>query len=83
MLLQHAVFQPHHPVQLAGEVDIVGCDQGGDADDGDALAAGAEQAAAEPPPARRVPSAFASAPADHFPNGSGAPAGPASAAAVR
>ncbi len=49
-------------------------DQGGDEDDGDAVAEGAERAAAEPPPARRVPSTFASAPADHFPNGAEVPA---------
>ena len=47
-------------------------DQGGDEDDSGADAAGAQQTEAEIPPARRVPSAFASAPADHFPNGSGA-----------
>ncbi|MCY4376293.1 MAG: KR domain-containing protein, partial [Spirochaetaceae bacterium] len=43
-------------------------DQGGDAETDDGEAAGAEHEVAEPPPARRVPSAFASAPADHFPN---------------
>ena len=58
-------------------------DQGGDAEADDGEAAGAEQEIAEPPPARRVPSAFASAPADHFPDGSGAAAGAASATAVR
>ena len=44
-------------------------DQGGDAETDDGEAAGAEHEVAEPPPARCVPSAFASAPADHFPNG--------------
>ena len=32
---------------------------------------GAERTVSEPPPARRVPSAFAGTPADHFPNGAG------------
>ena len=44
-------------------------DQGGDAETDDGEAAGAEHEVAEPPPARRVPSPFSSAPADHFPNG--------------
>ena len=39
-------------------------DQGGDEVDAGAEAAAAEHTVAEPPPARRVPSAFASAPAD-------------------
>ncbi len=58
-------------------------DQAGDEADAGAEAAGAQQVEAEIPPARRVPSAFASAPADHFPNGSGAPADTAAATAAR
>ena len=42
-------------------------DQAGDEATADAEAAGAEHAVSEPPPARRVPSAFASTAADHFP----------------
>ena len=58
-------------------------DQGGDEDDADADSAGTQQTEAEIPAARRVPSAFASAPADHFPNGAGAPADTAATATVR
>ncbi len=50
-------------------------DQGGDAETDDGEAAGAEREVAEPPPARRVPSVFASAPSDHFRNGVAVPAG--------
>ena len=49
-------------------------DQGGDEDDSGAEAVGAHQAEVEIPTTRRVPSAFVSAPADHFPNGAGASA---------
>ena len=58
-------------------------DQGGDDEEAGAEAAGAQQAEAEIPTARRVPSAFASAPADHFPNGFGASADTAVATAAR
>ena len=58
-------------------------DQGGDDEEAGAEAAGAQQAEAEIPPARRVPSVFASAPADHFPSGAGAPADTAAATAAR
>ncbi len=58
-------------------------DRGGAEDDAGAEATGAERAVAEPPPARRIPSVFASAPADHFPNGAEAPAGTAATAVVR
>ena len=47
-------------------------DQGGDDEVTGTESDGAEHTSAEPPPARRVPSAFASAPADHFPNGAAA-----------
>ena len=57
-------------------------DQGGDEVDAGAEAAAAEHTVAEPPPARRVPSAFASAPADYFPNGTAAPRGTNTAATV-
>ena len=57
-------------------------DQGGDEDDDGSAAAGAEHAVAEPPPARRVPSAFSSAPADHFPNGAEALTEPNTVATV-
>ena len=50
-------------------------DQVGADEEAGAEAAGAQQAEAEIPAARRVPSVFASAPADHFPNGSAAPTG--------
>ena len=49
-------------------------DQGGAEDDASAETGGAQQAEAEIPSARRVPSVFASAPADHFPNGAAATA---------
>ena len=55
-------------------------DQGGDEVDAGAEAAAGEHTVAEPPPARRVPSAFASAPADYFPNGTAAPVGVAATA---
>ena len=58
-------------------------DQGGGEEEAGADAAGAQQAEAEAPAARRVPSAFASAAADHFPAGAVAPAGTADAAADR
>ena len=58
-------------------------DQTGDEATAEAEAAGSEHAVTEPPPARRVPSAFASTAADHFPNGAEAPADPTAAAAVR
>ena len=58
-------------------------DRGSDEDDAGAVAAGAQQTEAELPAARRLPSAFASAPADHFPNGVEAPAGTAATAVVR
>ena len=58
-------------------------DQGGAEEDADAEAAGAQQTEAEIPPARRVPSDFASAPADHFPDGSGASADTAAATSAR
>ena len=48
---------------------IMSGDQAGDDEDAGAESEGAEHTAAEPPPARRVSSAFASAPADHFPDG--------------
>ena len=51
-------------------------DQSGDEDPTGAEAARPEHVAGEPPPARRVPSVFASAPADHFPNGAEAHRGP-------
>ena len=57
-------------------------DQGGDEDDDGAAAADAEHAVAEPPPARRIPSVFSSAPADHFPNGADAHRGPNTLSAV-
>ncbi len=43
-------------------------DQGGDEDESEGEADGAERTVSEPPPARRVPSAFASTPDDHFRN---------------
>ncbi len=49
-------------------------DQGGDDEEAGAETAGAQQAEAEIPPARRVPSVFGSTPADHFPNGAAATA---------
>ena len=58
-------------------------DQGGTEDDAGAETVGAEQAETETPTARRVPSAFASAAADHFPNGAGEPADAAALAATR
>jgi hypothetical protein len=57
-------------------------DQSGDEDDAGAEATGAEHAIAEPPPARRIPSVFSSAPADHFPNGARATAAASAAAAA-
>ena len=62
---------------------IMAGDQGDDHEEAGAESDGAAHTAAEPPPARRVPSAFASAPADHFPNGAGEPADAASPAATR
>ena len=58
-------------------------DRGSDEAETGAVAAGAQQTEAELPAARRLPSAFASAPADHFPNGVEAPAGTAATAVVR
>ena len=48
---------------------IMAGDQGAGDADADAEAGGAEQAVAEPPPARHIPSPFASTPDDHFRNG--------------
>ena len=62
---------------------IMAGDQGGDEDEADGEADGAERTVTEPLPARRVPSAFASAPADHFPNGSEAAARTPFATAIR
>ena len=50
-------------------------DQTGDEDDAEAEDAGAEHTIAEPAPAHRVPSAFASTAADHFRNGTAPEAG--------
>ena len=58
-------------------------DQGSDDEEAGAESDGAEYEAVEPPPARRVPSAFASPPADHFPNGAQAEADTAATATVR
>ena len=62
---------------------IMAGDQGGDDQEAGAESDGVAHTAAEPPPARRVPSAFASAPADHFPNGTGEPADATVSAATR
>ena len=58
-------------------------DQGDDDEEAGAEAVGAQQAEAEIPTARRVPSVFASAFADHFANGSAASAGTAAATESR
>ena len=59
---------------------IMAGDQGAGDDDADAEAGGAEQAVAEPPPARRIPSTFASTPDDHFRNADTTTNTPATAA---